>query len=65
MTREVVVMTKVIKLLSDNFAYAWKPMQFRGAVYLYTNTNITRKFITDGAYFYKNNEKRGVTGGEK
>ena len=57
---------RVFKLLSDNLAYAWKPIQFsQGAMYLYTNTNMTCRFITDGVHLYTNNENMEVTGGEK
>ena len=52
-SREIVGYSREIKLLSDNLAYAWKPMQFsQGAVYLYTDTNMSCKFKTYRVYLY-------------
>ena len=39
---------RVVNLLSGSLAYAWKPIKFsQGAVYLYTDTNMSCMFITD------------------
>ena len=53
MKNHLLQIVRVIKILSDNFAYAWKPMQFsQGAVYLYKDTNMSCKFITYKVYLY-------------
>ena len=52
-TTIIIKYRRVIMPLSDNLAYAWKPMQFsQGAVYLYTDTNMSCKFITYRVYLY-------------